>query len=80
MENTDIQQTSRQYKDTVFRALFGDSKRFLELYNAVADEYLPEDTIVTPFPPNALLARFKDIAAQVGSQLIIFFEQQSSPS
>ena len=80
MENTDIQQTSRQYKDTVFRALFGDSKRFLELYNAVADEHFPEDTIVTPFEPNSLLARFKDIAALVGSQLIIFFEQQSTPS
>ena len=36
-ENQQTQITSRQYKDTVFRTLFGDSKTFLELYNAVED-------------------------------------------
>ena len=28
--------TNRQYKDTLFRALFKDKKRFIELYNAIA--------------------------------------------
>ena len=78
MDNTDVQQTSRQFKDTVFRALFGDSKMFLELYNAIADEHFPDDTAVTPFPPNSLLARFNDLAGLVGTQLVVFFEQQSS--
>jgi len=31
MKNTDVQKSSKQYKDTLFRALFGDSRRFLEL-------------------------------------------------
>ena len=43
-----IQKTSRQYKDTLFRSLFSDGQKFLELYNAVADESYPGDTDVTP--------------------------------
>jgi len=80
MTNTDSSKTSRQYKDTVFRTLFCDDKRFLELYNAVADDNYPEDTSVTPCPSNSLLARFNDLAACIDSQLIVFFEHQSSLS
>jgi len=80
VENIDISKTSRQYKDTLFRALFGDDRRFLELYNAVDDKHFPDDTIVTPCPSNSLLARFNDLAACIGSQLVVFFEHQSSIS
>jgi hypothetical protein len=80
MDTLNAQKTSRQFKDTVFRALFGDSGRFLELYNAVADEQMPDGTAVTPCPSNTLLARFNDLAALVGPQLVVFFEHQSSIS
>ena len=80
MENITTKKSSRQYKDTLFRTLFGDSKNFLELYNAVADEHYPDDTIVTPCPSNDLLAKFNDLAACIGNQLIVFFEHQSTIS
>jgi len=68
MANTTIQKTGHQYKDTLFRSLFGDSKKFLELYNAIAGEQIPDDTIVTPCPSNDLLAKFNDLAACIGNQ------------
>jgi len=80
MDNTSTQKLGRQYKDTLFRTLFSDSKRFLELYNAVSNEQLPIDTIVTPFPSNDLLAKFNDLAACIDNQLIVFFEHQSTLS
>ena len=80
MDNPSTQKLGRQYKDTLFRTLFSDSKRFLELYNAVSDEQLPSDTIVTPFPSNDLLAKFNDLAACIDNQLIVFFEHQSTLS
>jgi len=80
MENQTTHKTGSQYKDTVFRTLFGDSKHFLELYNAVADEHIPADTIVTPYPSNELLAKYNDLAACIGDQLIVFFEHQSTIS
>ena len=80
MKITIKQKSERKYKDTLFRKLFGDSKNFLELYNAVADEHYPDDTIVTPCPSNDLLARFNDLAACIGNQLIVFFEHQSQIS
>ena len=74
------QKTGRQFKDTLFRALFDDSERFLELYNAVANEHYPADTIITPCPSNDLLAKFNDLAACIGDQLVVFFEHQSTIS
>jgi len=50
------------------------------LYNAVADEHFPEDTVVTPFPSNSMLAKFNDLAACIDNQLIVFFEHQSTLS
>ena len=80
MDNFTSQKSARQYKDTLFRTLFGESKKFLELYNAVADEHYPDDTIVTPCPSNDLLAKFNDLAACIGDQLIVFFKHQSTIS
>ncbi|MCL2426173.1 MAG: Rpn family recombination-promoting nuclease/putative transposase [Oscillospiraceae bacterium] len=80
MADKSIQKSGREYKDTLFRTLFGDAEHFLELYNAVADEHYPNNTIVTPCPSNSLLNRFNDIAACIDDQLIIFFEHQSTIS
>ena len=80
MQESSSSKTNPKYKDTVFRTLFGDEKNFLELYNAVADEQYPIGTPVTPCPSNELLAKFNDVAACVGNQLIVFFEHQSTRS
>ena len=80
MESISSQKIGRQYKDTLFRSLFGESKSFLELYNAVADEHFPYDTEVRPCPSNDLLAKFNDLAACIGDQLVVFFEHQSTIS
>ena len=69
MEDCMAQKSGRQYKDTLFRTLFQNSKNFLELYNAVADEHFPDDTIVTLYPSNNILAKFNDLAAGIGDQL-----------
>ncbi|MCL2223304.1 MAG: Rpn family recombination-promoting nuclease/putative transposase [Oscillospiraceae bacterium] len=78
MANTDNQKTNREHKDTLFRTLFSDSKNFLELYNAAADENIPIETEVTLHPSNELLNRFNDLAASIGDRLIVFFEHQST--
>jgi len=80
MENPTNQKTNHRFKDTVFRTLFGDSKHFLELYNAVANEHYPDDTPVTPCPSNELIAKYNDLAACINDQLIVFFEHQSTKS
>jgi len=64
MQDIEMPKTSRQYKDTLFRALFSDSKEFLALYNAVADDHFPGDTEVIPCPANPILARFNDIVVR----------------
>ena len=78
MTTSQNQKTNRRHKDTFFRTLFGDSKNFLELYNAVANENLPDETEVTLYPSNELLAKFNDLAASIEDRLIVFFEHQSS--
>jgi len=78
MESITSQKSGRQYKDTLFRTLFGDSKHFLELYNAVADEHFPDDTVVTPLPANELLVNFNDLATCIDNQLVVFYEHQST--
>ena len=74
------QKTTHKYKDTLFRTLFGDSKHFLELYNAVSNEHYPDDTPVKLCPSNELVAKYNDLAACIGNQLIVFFEHQSTRS
>ena len=70
--------TSKQYKDTLFRALFQDKKRFIELYNAIANENYPENTEIEPCPTNPIMAMFNDLAFLVGSKLIVLCEHQST--
>ena len=70
--------TNRQYKDTLFRALFTDKKRFIELYNAITNEHYPEDIEITPCPTNPLMAMFNDLAFIIESKLIVMCEHQST--
>lgn len=77
-DQADAQKTGRQYKDTLFRTLFSEQKRFIELYNAISGNFLPEDSVITPCPPNQILSYFNDLAYLVESRLIVMCEHQSS--
>jgi len=80
MQGYSKQKTDHKYKDTVFRTLFANKKNFIELYNAVAGEQYPTDTPFLPCSSNELIAKFNDVAACIGNQLIVFFEHQSTRS
>ena len=73
--------TGKQYRDTVFRTLFHDKKRAIELCNDVAGTAYPEDTPVelcSLDSSSSLLARYNDVAFAIGNQLIVMCEHQSS--
>jgi len=77
-ESQDSKRTSKQYKDTLFRTLFQDKKRFIELYNAIANENYPENTNIEPCPTNPIMAMYNDLAFLIGSKLIVMCEHQST--
>ena len=70
--------TDREYKDTLFRTLFSEPKRFLDMYNAISGENLASDIEITLCPPSPLIKPHNDIAFQIGSKLIIMCEHQST--
>ena len=76
--NQDRQQSERRFKDTLFRSLFSEPERFLELYNAISGAEYPEDTEITPCPPNPLFEQHNDLAFLMDSKLIIMCEHQST--
>ncbi|MCL2164726.1 MAG: hypothetical protein FWH55_10145 [Oscillospiraceae bacterium] len=77
-EKLEAKRTSKQYKDTLFRTLFQDKKRFIELYNAIAHENYPESAEIKPCPTNPIMAMFNDLAFLLGSKLIVMCEHQST--
>jgi hypothetical protein len=77
-EQLEVKRTSKHYKDTLFRSLFQDEKRFIELYNAIAHENYPDNIEIMPCPINPIMAMFNDLAFLVGSKLIVMCEHQST--
>lgn len=67
------------YKDRVFRILFRDKKRLLELYNALNDtDYTNEDDLIVNTLENAIYMKMKnDISFVIDSNMCLF-EHQSS--
>ena len=73
--------TKGSYRDTVFRTLFHEPKRSIELCNALVGTDYGEDTPVEIHsldPESSLLARFNDVAFSVENQLIVMCEHQHS--
>ena len=77
-----IDDTSRTYKDGIFRSLFNDEDKLLELYNAVSGSNYPKGTpiqIVTL--ENAIFNGLKnDLAFIIDKKFIVLTEQQSTLS
>ena len=67
------------YKDRVFRILFKDKKRLLELYNALNDtDYTNEGDLIVNTLDNAIYMKMKnDISFVIDSDMCLF-EHQSS--
>lgn len=77
-----IDEVSRTYKDGIFRSLFNDEEKLLELYNAVSGRNYPKGTpvqIVTL--ENAVFNGLKnDLAFIIDNKFIVLTEQQSTLS
>lgn len=70
----------RNHKDTIFRLLFSEKERAIELYNALTGENLPPDTELTYTTlKNAIYAGHKnDIGFVINHRHLILSEQQST--
>jgi len=73
-------QANREFKSTVFTALFSDPEKLLELYNAVSKSELPRDTplkIITL--DNILFSAWRnDLAFTIADKIVILMEHQST--
>jgi hypothetical protein len=64
----------------LFRRLFLDKKRAVELCNAIVGTKYPEDEVVDFWEANALIVRYNDLAFTIGEHSMIMFEAQSTRS
>ena len=75
---------NREFKDGMFRTLFNDKEKMLELYNAVSDEPMGKEavdeiealTIETPL----YIGSRNDLAFLIDDKSMFFCEQQSTKS
>jgi hypothetical protein len=72
------QSTTEQFKDTLFKDIFSDKQRFLELYNAISDKPYNDEANVEVYSNHALLAKYHDIAGSINNELVMMCERQSS--
>ena len=80
MDSPSTENANRQYKDSLFTALFTAPDAARELYNAVSGGAHPEDTpVIIKTLPNIFYRALKnDLAFLLGDVLIIFIEHQST--
>ena len=73
---------NKQYKDTVFSALFGESQAFIELYNALTGSSYDLDTpAVNATLKNVLfISPYNDLAFIIDGKVVMLTEHQSSIS
>lgn len=71
---------NRNYKDSMFTALFREPERALELYNALSGGNYSMDTPVVMETLDSVffLDRRNDLAFRLGDKLIVLIEQQST--
>ena len=75
---------NREFKDGMFRTLFNDKEKMLELYNAVSEEQMGKEaiddietlTIETPL----YIGSRNDLAFSINGKSMFFCEQQSTKS
>jgi len=74
------QKSSRQFKDTFFRALFHEERRALELCNAVENTDFPVGTPIKFYTrgDTSLTRRNNDFACTINEQLLYFNDHQGT--
>ena len=79
MKNTEERPLYVTYKDRIFRMLYSDRKKLLELYNALNDtNYADEDDLIINTLENAIYIKMKnDISFVIGCNICLY-EHQSS--
>ena len=70
---------NREFKDGMFRTLFNDKEKMLELYNAVSDEQMGKEAIDDIETPLYIGSR-NDLAFLIDGKSMFFCEQQSTRS
>jgi len=77
---TPIKQNSgATYKDTLFRSIFREERRAIELCNALEEKNYPYNSKVRVCNlENSLALRYNDSAIAVENELLVFSEQQST--
>jgi hypothetical protein len=81
-EESTMSAANREYKNSVFKNLFHDAERALELYNALTDSrFTVSDGLSFTTLENVLfLDRSNDISFIIGGKLVIFIEHQATPT
>ena len=79
MKNMEERPLYVTYKDRVFRMLYSDRKKLLELYNALNNtNYTDEDDLIINTLENAIYIKMKnDISFVIGCNICLY-EHQSS--
>ena len=72
------QDTTPKYKDILFKDIFSDPVRFLELYNAVSNSQYTTDAKVIILENHPLLAESHDVAGSIDGNLVVLCEHQST--
>jgi hypothetical protein len=72
------QATTRKYQDMLFRKLFGEKQRAIELCNAIVGTNYSVDSEVRFMQSNDIIARYNDLAFAIDQQLIVMIEAQST--
>ena len=76
---SDMPETNRKYKDTVFRKLFGDKGRLLELYNAInGTAHANPDELEIVTLENAIYMNMKNDLAFLMAFSLNIYEHQST--
>ena len=71
---------NRNYKDSVFRMLFSEKDKLIELYNAIFDtEYTDDESVdITTLEDVVFKTMKNDISFVLGGRAVLLVEHQSS--
>lgn len=69
----------RNYKDSLFRAIFKDKKNLLSLYNAISDQQLTDWRLIRLHQLKGVLFNImrNDLAFTIGKEEIVLMEEQT---
>jgi len=73
-------QANREYKDSVFKDLFGDAETALELYNALTGRRFTIDDglCFTTLESALFMGQLNDVSFTIGDKLVVFMEHSST--